>query len=74
MRHLVNAQYVTGPAGGNTGRLFLLFGRPIGDKRISNCPLGRMYVCNKECFLEALSKYDETNSNAKIFTDIHRCT
>ena len=28
MRHLANAHYMTGPAGGNTGRLFLSFGGP----------------------------------------------
>ena len=42
-RHLASAQYWTGLAGGNTGRLFLTFGGPVRADRISNCPLDRMY-------------------------------
>ena len=40
-----NAQYLTGPAGGNTRRLFLLFGGPVCADRISKCPLGRILTC-----------------------------
>ena len=39
MRHLASAQYWDQPAGGDTGRLFLAFGRPVCANRISNCPL-----------------------------------
>ena len=42
MRHLANAQYWDRPAGGNTGRLFLVFGGPVCTNRISNCPLDRV--------------------------------
>ena len=42
-RHLASAQYWTGLAGGNTGRLFLTFGGPVRADRISNGPLDRMY-------------------------------
>ena len=42
-RHLASAQYWTGLAGGNTGRLFLTFGGPVCADRISYCPLDRMY-------------------------------
>ena len=42
-RHLASAQYWTGLADGNTGRLFLKFGGPVRADRISNCPLDRMY-------------------------------
>ena len=42
MRHLANAQYWDRPAGGNTGCLFLAFGRPVRADRISNCPLDRV--------------------------------
>ena len=42
MRHLANAQYWTGLAGGNTGRLFPTFGRLVCADRISNCPLDRV--------------------------------
>ena len=42
MRHLTNAQYWDRPAGGNTGRLFLVFGGPVCADRISNCPLDRV--------------------------------
>ena len=43
MRHRANAQYWTGLAGGNTGCLFLTFGRPVCADQISNCPSDRMY-------------------------------
>ena len=43
MRHLVNAQYWTGLAGGNTGRLSPTYGGPVCADRISNCPMDRMY-------------------------------
>ena len=41
-RHLASAQYWTGLAGGNTGRLFLTFGGPVCADRISYCPLDRV--------------------------------
>ena len=41
-RHLASAQYWTGLAGGNTGRLFLMFGGPVCADRISYCPLDRV--------------------------------
>ena len=42
-RHLASAQYWAGLAGGDTGRLFLMFGGPVRADRISYCPLDRMY-------------------------------
>ena len=42
MRHLASAQYWDRPAGGNTGRLFLMFGGPVCADRSSNCPLDRV--------------------------------
>ena len=42
-RHLASAQYWTGLAGGDTGRLFLTFGGPVHADRMSYCPLDRMY-------------------------------
>ena len=39
MRHLASAQYWDRPAGGNTGRLFLMFGGLVCADQISNCPL-----------------------------------
>ena len=39
MRHLASAQYQADLANGNTGWLFLSFGRPVCANRISNCPL-----------------------------------
>ena len=47
MHHLANAQYWTGPASGNTGRLFQSSGVPACADRNSNCPFGRMYQRNK---------------------------
>ena len=47
MRHLVSAQYWDRPAGGNTGRLFLMFGGPVCAGRMSNCPLDRVINCIK---------------------------
>ena len=52
------------PAGGNTGRLFLAFGRPVRADRISNCPLDRVltyknliYLLNLQiCVLPFLAK------------------
>ena len=41
-RHLASAQYWTGLAGGNTGRLFLTFGGLVHADRISYCPLDRV--------------------------------
>ena len=42
-RHLASAQYWAGLAGGDTGRLFLMFGGLLRADRISYCPLDRMY-------------------------------
>ena len=42
MRHLANAQYWTGQAGGNTGCLFPKFGGPVCANWFSNCPLDRV--------------------------------
>ena len=39
MRHLANAQYWTGLASENTGRLFLIFGGPVCADWISSCLL-----------------------------------
>ena len=43
VRHATWRVHSTGPAGGDTGRLFLTFGGPVRADRISNCPLDRMY-------------------------------
>ena len=51
MRHLVSAQYWTGLAGGNTGRLFLTFGRSVYADRISNCPLDRVLTYRNLIYL-----------------------
>ena len=51
MRHLENAQYWDRPAGGNTGRLFLAFGRPVCADRISNCPLDRVLTYKNLIYL-----------------------
>ena len=42
IRQLASAQYWTGLAVGNTGRLFLTFVVPVYTDRISNCPLDRV--------------------------------
>ena len=61
MRHLVNAQYWTTPAGGNTGRLFLSSGGSVSADWISNCLLDRVltyknliYVLNLQFSVFAL--------------------
>ena len=51
MRHLANAQYWDRPAGGNTGRLFLVFGGPVCADRISNCPLDRVLTYKNLIYL-----------------------
>ena len=51
MRHLASAHYWTGLAGGNTGRLFLTFGRPVFSDRISNCPLDRLLTYKNLIYL-----------------------
>ena len=51
MRHLANAHYMTGPAGGNTGRLFLSFGGPVSVDRINNCPLDRVLTYKNLIYL-----------------------
>ena len=50
------------PAGGDTGRLFLAFGRPVCADRISNCPLDRVltyknliYLLNLQFLIDALA-------------------
>ena len=48
MRNLANAQYWSDPAGGNTGHLFLAFGKPVYADRLTNCPLGKMSIRNKK--------------------------
>ena len=51
-RHLGSAQYLDRPASIlYTGRLFLAFGRPVYADQISNCPLDRIYLCNKNYHL-----------------------
>ena len=39
------------PASGNTGRLFLAFGRPVCADRISNCPLDRVLTYKNLIYL-----------------------
>ena len=39
------------PAGGNTGRLFLVFGGPVCADRISNCPLDRVLTYKNLIYL-----------------------
>ena len=51
MRHLASAQYWDRPAGGDTGRLFLAFGRPVCADRISNCPLDRVLTYKNLIYL-----------------------
>ena len=51
MRHLANAQYWDRPAGGNTGRLFLVFGGPVCADRISNCLLDRVVTYKNLIYL-----------------------
>ena len=54
-RHLASAQYWTGP--GNTGRLFLTFGRPVCADWISNCPLDRVLTYKNLIYLLNLQFY-----------------
>ena len=49
------------PASGYTGRLFLAFGGPVCADRISNCPLDRMYQCNKK------STIDNKNETRQLY-------
>ena len=42
MRHLVSAPYWDWLDGGNTGRIFLMFGGPVWADWISNYPLDRV--------------------------------
>ena len=51
MRHLASAQYWDQPAGGDTGRLFLVFGGPVCADRISNCPLDRVLTYKNLIYL-----------------------
>ena len=50
-RHLASAQYWAGLAGGDTGRLFLMFGGPVRADRISNCPLDRVLTYKNLIYL-----------------------
>ena len=50
-RHMASAQYRTGLAGGDTGRLFLTFGRPVRTDRISNGPLDRILTYKNLIYL-----------------------
>ena len=50
-RHLASAQYWTGLAGGDTGRLFLTFGGPVRADRISICPLDRVLTYKNLIYL-----------------------
>ena len=53
IRHLANAHYLPGPAGGNTGWLFLSFCGPVCADQISNCPLDRVLTYkNLICLLD----------------------
>ena len=51
MCHLASAQYWDGPAGGDTGRLFLVFDGPVCADRISNCPLDRVLTYKNLIYL-----------------------
>ena len=58
MRHLANAHSVTGPASGNTRRLFLSFGGTGCTDRYSDYPLDRVltyknliYLLNLQIFM-----------------------
>ena len=50
-RHLANAQYWAGLAGGNTGHLFLTFGGLVRADRISYCPLDRVLTYKNLIYL-----------------------
>ena len=50
-RHLASAQNCAGLAGGDTGRLFLTFGRPVRADRISYCPLDRVLTYKNLIYL-----------------------
>ena len=56
MRSLANAQWDR-PAGGNTGPLFLAFGRPVCADLISNCPLNRVLTYKSLIYLLNLQFY-----------------
>ena len=51
MCHLANVQYVTGPADGNTGQVFVLFGGPVYIDWISNCPLDKLLIYENSIYL-----------------------
>ena len=51
MCHLASAQYWDRPAGGNTGRLFLMFGGPVCADWISNYPLDRVLTYKNLIYL-----------------------
>ena len=57
MRHLVSAQYWDQPAGGDTGHLFLAFGRLVCTDGISNCPLDRVLTYKNLIYLLNLQIY-----------------
>ena len=54
MRHLASAQYWDRPAGGDTGRLFLVFGGPVYADQIINCPLDRVLTYKNLIYLLSL--------------------
>ena len=58
-RHLVSAQHWTGLAGGDTGRLFLMFGGPVCADRISYCPLDRVLTYKNLIYLLNLQVFGE---------------
>ena len=47
----MSAQYWAGLAGGDTGRLFLMFGGPVCADRISYCPLDRVLTYKNLIYL-----------------------
>ena len=64
MHHLASVQNWDRSAGGNTGRLFLMFGGPVCADLISNCPLDRVltyenliYLLNVQFYPTGLSEY-----------------
>ena len=62
MHHLASAQYWDRPAGGDTGRLFLVFGGPVCADRISNCPMDRVLTYKNLIYLLNLQFYETGES------------
>ena len=79
-RHLASAQYWTGLAGGDTGRLFLTFGGPVCADRISYCPLDRVltyknliYLLNLQFHVDLLNlvcRYKWVSSQNLLFSGL----